>query len=693
MNITKNIFKKNIAINKIKDQKIREINLEDSNKKCFDCQNINPQYISLYNGIFICERCVNHIHKRLPSNISLILDNNLQNLFMKDIQYLYYGGNKKLFDFINYEYPILKTLSKNKIYQTKAMKYYREWLKYLIYAGDKPIKPALEESIELIGNNNKKEKKDNKYNEKIINIDFLNNCYNYENDHKLKQIIPTNYNNNTDRKDFNYINYTQSFDNGKEMNRLSLNDNKNKIYNSDNEENYDKEIYYKEINKTTINKFINWENINTNLINNNKNKLITKKLSLKKHFKNNTNINKDKNTNNESYLINITKKGNMNKINNNNIYIKPRHSLLHSFQKNALSRNNKIEKEEASNIKNSLYVPVGNNYQTILINNNIYDNLLMYNFDDSRNRTADNIKKKDINVLTSQTITNNKKYLNFSSNYENLDDTIQTINNNNNNNDIVFKKKMLKNSFSVNRRRIKQKRNDDELNDTQENINRYSNVNNSMVEKAHIQIISDKSDNILDDRNNDKISNTTINKKKYKNFVNNNNTMIDNKKDIEIISQIKVKRKNKFFIGEKKTNILPSNNNNNVLEKKLRKEKTFLKEKNIIILKDNSKNIKDNKIERLLTLSKLINNKPKKVTQRFNLKNINNYYSKDNTYKPYETTREKERVIENIKNSIILNNNNKNKRKEIIDKKAKEIFLTKSFGKRLKFFNKMKNKD
>ena len=211
-----------------------------------------------------------------------------------------------------------------------------------------------------------------------------------------------------------------------------------------------------------------------------------------------------------------------------------------------------------------------------------------------------------------------------------------------------------------------------------------------MVEKAHIQIISDKSDNILDDRNNDKISNTTINKKKYKNFVNNNNTMIDNKKDIEIISQIKVKRKNKFFIGEKKTNILPSNNNNNVLEKKLRKEKTFLKEKNIIILKDHSRSIKDNKIERLLTLSKLINNKPKKEVQKSNLKNINNSYSKDNVYKPLETTREKERVIENFKNIILSNNNNKNKKQDIIDKKAKEIFLMKKFGKRTKFYKKEK---
>ena len=279
MNISKNIFNNNTAINKIKEQKIREINLEECNKKCFDCQNVNPQYISLYNGIFICERCVNYIHKRLDSSISLIINNNLKNLYMKELQYLYYGGNKKLLDFINYEYPILKTLSKNKIYLTKAMEYYREWLKYLIYAGQKPVKPFLERSIELIELNNKNEKTEkniNKFKEKIINIDFLNNCYNYENDNIFKKIIPNNHNyNNNYKSNFNDLNYSITLNSERDRNRLIIHDNKIKIYNSDTDENDNKNSYYKDLhNKTNINNNTD----NSNLTNINKNKLITKRL-------------------------------------------------------------------------------------------------------------------------------------------------------------------------------------------------------------------------------------------------------------------------------------------------------------------------------------------------------------------------------------------------------------------------------
>jgi hypothetical protein len=172
--------KENIALNKIKKKKILEINQEENNKKCFDCQSPNPKYISLYNGIFICHKCVNEIHNKLDSNISLILDNDLNNLSIKDIQYLYYGGNKKLLDFINYEYPTLKSLKKNKLYLTKAMEYYRQWLKYLIDEGQKPLKPTFEESNELINDIKRKNNKKNKGN--VITIDFLNNYYNYDDD-------------------------------------------------------------------------------------------------------------------------------------------------------------------------------------------------------------------------------------------------------------------------------------------------------------------------------------------------------------------------------------------------------------------------------------------------------------------------------------------------------------------------------
>ena len=142
---------------------------------------------------------MNQLHKNLNSKISLILENNLNKLSIDDIQYLYYGGNKKLMDFIDFEYPILKSINRNKLYLTKGMEYYRRWLRFLIDEGEKPLKPSFEECSQLIDDINiNKTNNTNKGN--IITIDFINNFYNYEDDDKNnlinKKIYQKTYSNN-----------------------------------------------------------------------------------------------------------------------------------------------------------------------------------------------------------------------------------------------------------------------------------------------------------------------------------------------------------------------------------------------------------------------------------------------------------------------------------------------------------------
>ena len=91
---------------KIKKQIIKEILCDKYNKNCFDCNKGNPENISLFNGIFICNECAKDIHSKLNKNISFLIDKDLNKLSLKGIMYLYHGGNKKLYDFVNYEYPI-----------------------------------------------------------------------------------------------------------------------------------------------------------------------------------------------------------------------------------------------------------------------------------------------------------------------------------------------------------------------------------------------------------------------------------------------------------------------------------------------------------------------------------------------------------------------------------------------------------
>ncbi len=132
--------KKNIAYNTEKRRKIKEIKNNDLNKECFDCGAGYPEYISINNGIFICKECLN-IHNNFPKQISNTLKNNLSSLNSKELEFMYLGGNQKLLQFINYEYPQLQRYKINILYQTKAMQYYRNNLYYLVYGGIKPIKP------------------------------------------------------------------------------------------------------------------------------------------------------------------------------------------------------------------------------------------------------------------------------------------------------------------------------------------------------------------------------------------------------------------------------------------------------------------------------------------------------------------------------------------------------------------------
>ena len=123
----------------IKKKKIKKILSEPSNKECFDCGQKNPEYISLNNGIFICKICA-LIHQQFPEEISSIKQN-INSLTDKELLTLFKGGNKKLLNFVTYEYPGLQNYSTEILYKTKAMEYYRERLKYFSGIGEKPFKP------------------------------------------------------------------------------------------------------------------------------------------------------------------------------------------------------------------------------------------------------------------------------------------------------------------------------------------------------------------------------------------------------------------------------------------------------------------------------------------------------------------------------------------------------------------------
>ena len=379
--------------------------------------------------------------------------------------------------------------------------------------------------------------------------------------------------------------------------------------------------------------------------------------------------------------MNITKieyESNLNKALNkilnkdkNKIYIKPKNTLLKSFQMNAPNKN-RIEKEKESSIMNSLYIPTKKNYQSIIINNNNSDNLIMYNINNNTSRSNDNEKINESKFLSQGTFLNTMKYLDLSRNIDN-NNINNNINNNKNNRSLVFKKKTLKNTFSINKR----KRNDS---------------NHSIIERSNFQIISDKIyDNSIDENN----------------HINNNNTIanynetINNKISFDNISEIKVKRKNNYINYDKISNIIMDKLNNHKIinsEETVKKFKSNFNDKNLMILNDNPKNQKENKIQRLLTISRLMKKDRHKIliskfNENFNINTENNneynteYIIKDK--RKNLTLMEKESPYHSM--NLISSNKSEKKNKNIFEKKGKEIYLVHNSGKKVKVYKNVYN--
>ena len=154
------------------------------NNECFDCGKSNPDFISANNGVFICKDCM-AIHYQFSDEVSLIIKNNLFLLNDEQINYIYFGGNRKLLEFINYEFPQLQNYQTEFLYKTYAMQYYRDNLYYMAEGGKKPIKPNEHFAYKLMANymnypmTEKREKNNN------INIDNITNTNNNRNNYKL----------------------------------------------------------------------------------------------------------------------------------------------------------------------------------------------------------------------------------------------------------------------------------------------------------------------------------------------------------------------------------------------------------------------------------------------------------------------------------------------------------------------------
>ena len=120
---------------------IQTIHNDKMNSICFDCGAKSISFVSINNGIFLCNECAT-VHMSFPQEISIIENSDLYSLTEIGLKYLAYGGNTRLNDFILEEFPKLENYSQKLLYKTRAMDYYRKRLNYFVNGGVEPRRPS-----------------------------------------------------------------------------------------------------------------------------------------------------------------------------------------------------------------------------------------------------------------------------------------------------------------------------------------------------------------------------------------------------------------------------------------------------------------------------------------------------------------------------------------------------------------------
>ena len=155
--------------------------IDPKNKRCVDCGEKNVAYVSINNGVTICELCA-QIHRQLGPEYSSLhkideeLDDDSMNFFI-------YGGNKNFKKTLK-EIGVNLDMQRTKLYKTYGLDYYRKCLLSKV-KGVENTEKCQKNPNEIMNSENKdnkdKENEDNKNKEDKNSVNNINNFLNINN--------------------------------------------------------------------------------------------------------------------------------------------------------------------------------------------------------------------------------------------------------------------------------------------------------------------------------------------------------------------------------------------------------------------------------------------------------------------------------------------------------------------------------
>ena len=546
------------------------INLDKNDifKNCFDCGCENPEFISINNGVFICKQCaINHM--TFPKGISILVNNDKSTLTQNQLQFLKFGGNKKLYEYILNQCPSLINLPRNFLYTSNILNSYRKRLQDLVLTEN-------ESKIKILKNNffNLKINSNNNNNNSIFNNSvYLNfNTYVDERFNTFNNDITEINNDNNillnnmakdkviyNHKTLNYIELNKNKNINKSVILNKFIDNKNKKFKVLKKSNiiYNKPKLQSVFNKIKADKKDTDEEMktidhnNSEFIYNNYNNTID---NMSIHTINSKNIKAPSSMNSIKFkfssktikqdkIIRVNKDRNL-KNNTPNILKNKKNSIIKNNINYIHNNSSKIKSESSKTIKSERRI------KEIIINKKMDNN---YTFNSTHThfnqrtlpdqRRPIQVNLSLLNTIDNSQYNNNYKIYNYTTDF-NINETPTIIINNK----------------SKNKRNIRQS-NEEEINN--KFIGRR-NLSENAIKTININIIKDKNKIINNDKKY-KLDDVSIFRTKTKSTIDESNFIKkDNVDQFQILSsnifkKIKIKRNN----NNTKIELDKNNNNNN----------------------------------------------------------------------------------------------------------------------------------